>query len=305
MSRIYFVCMAKTKQTLSSTHPYDPHVVRVATRVQVRMVEETSQPRADVEPEIDQGAESSDTKFDLEDATPVRRRRYRTCSVLPDCPLGRYDANGNPLNRLGEPSELGLDHLTLKSIKYLWTMFVVYMELGWPQPTPYEIGYYFDLKSAPKQNRTGVAKVLVVKGDIEHEVPLSRIAQNLERKDRALSRCLAGRGPIGDVSLWIRPRGQVSEDLLAPCLESKARRWSRTLIVPLLMTMAERHVPVGQHVIRSISQDTPRTSRGARLAGHKACCMLLVSLRCCCLDEAELSTKSHLSWRLSLRRDIE
>uniref|UniRef100_A0A803PRY3 Uncharacterized protein n=1 Tax=Cannabis sativa TaxID=3483 RepID=A0A803PRY3_CANSA len=45
------------------------------------------------------------------------RRRYMTCSVHLDCPLGRYDANGKPLNRLGDPSKLGLDHALEKSSK--------------------------------------------------------------------------------------------------------------------------------------------------------------------------------------------
>uniref|UniRef100_A0A803NKD3 Uncharacterized protein n=1 Tax=Cannabis sativa TaxID=3483 RepID=A0A803NKD3_CANSA len=47
----------------------------------------------------------------------MRRRRYRTCSILPDCALGHYDATGRPLNRLGEPSDLGLDHVVEESSK--------------------------------------------------------------------------------------------------------------------------------------------------------------------------------------------
>uniref|UniRef100_A0A803PCA8 Uncharacterized protein n=1 Tax=Cannabis sativa TaxID=3483 RepID=A0A803PCA8_CANSA len=171
-------------------------------------------------PDVNQGAESPDTESDLEKAALVRRKRYKTCIVLSNCPLSHYDANGNLLNKLGEPSVLGLDHvlnqsfepeilnarsqganwvspastlsvdafskilasglvrgvvlplhpyfrdiaayfgmcptqISSKSIKYLSTMFVLYTELGWPQRNPYEIGYYFDLKSTPKQNRTG------------------------------------------------------------------------------------------------------------------------------------------------------
>uniref|UniRef100_A0A803QHS3 Uncharacterized protein n=1 Tax=Cannabis sativa TaxID=3483 RepID=A0A803QHS3_CANSA len=47
-----------------------------------------------------------------------------------------------------------LTQLMPKSIKYLSVMFVLYRELGWPPPTPYVIGYYFELKSGSKQSRS-------------------------------------------------------------------------------------------------------------------------------------------------------
>uniref|UniRef100_A0A803P1C0 Uncharacterized protein n=1 Tax=Cannabis sativa TaxID=3483 RepID=A0A803P1C0_CANSA len=68
----------------------------------VRVVEEATQPRYDVDsevnqgevPDVDQGAESSDTGFEVEEIAPVRRRTYRTYVVLPNCPLGAYDVDG-------------------------------------------------------------------------------------------------------------------------------------------------------------------------------------------------------------------
>uniref|UniRef100_A0A803PSN3 Uncharacterized protein n=1 Tax=Cannabis sativa TaxID=3483 RepID=A0A803PSN3_CANSA len=250
--------MARTKQTLRRAPPYDPHVARVAIRGQVRMVDETCSQILMLSQRLTKGLRVRSLNRLEEARTVRRRRRYMICSVLLDCPLGRYDANGNPLSRLGEPLELGLYHVlvgvyvgwfeqsseleildarsqgdkwvspastlfdeafsnilasglvkglhcetprrnyrahrlplgwltwsechiehgavlplhqyflditayfgmcstqfTPKSVKYLSVMFILYRELGWPQPTPYKIEYYFDLKSELKQNRTG------------------------------------------------------------------------------------------------------------------------------------------------------
>uniref|UniRef100_A0A803PA18 Uncharacterized protein n=1 Tax=Cannabis sativa TaxID=3483 RepID=A0A803PA18_CANSA len=47
--------------------------------------------------------------------------------------------------------------------------------------------------------------------DLVDDVPLSLIAQNFERRERALCRCLVCGGSVGDASLRIMPRGQSSE----------------------------------------------------------------------------------------------
>uniref|UniRef100_A0A803QS78 Uncharacterized protein n=1 Tax=Cannabis sativa TaxID=3483 RepID=A0A803QS78_CANSA len=106
-------------------------------------------------------------------------------------------------------------------------MFVLYKELGLPQPTPYEISHYFDLRSVPKQNRTGY--FYFSQGD--DEVPLSRIVWNLEKKERALRQCLASKGPVGDDSLGIGPRGQAFERLthIVPTSKGKDKAVTKEL----------------------------------------------------------------------------
>uniref|UniRef100_A0A803PSM4 Uncharacterized protein n=1 Tax=Cannabis sativa TaxID=3483 RepID=A0A803PSM4_CANSA len=73
--------------------PCDPQVARAATRGRVRTVEDVARPQVDINPEIDQGAETPDAKFDHEKVVLVRRRRYKNWSILQNCPLGNYDTN--------------------------------------------------------------------------------------------------------------------------------------------------------------------------------------------------------------------
>uniref|UniRef100_A0A803PCI6 Uncharacterized protein n=1 Tax=Cannabis sativa TaxID=3483 RepID=A0A803PCI6_CANSA len=101
--------MARAKQSCPRVPPYDPHVARVAIMGRIRVVEDATHLCEDVDPkfgqveapEVDQGVESSDFESEVEKDAPIRRRTYRTGSVLHNNPLGGCDANGEPLNKLG------------------------------------------------------------------------------------------------------------------------------------------------------------------------------------------------------------
>ncbi|KAM6598271.1 hypothetical protein CsatA_017880 [Cannabis sativa] len=45
--------------------------------------------------------------------------------------------------------------ITSKGIKYLSALFVLYASQGWDAPSPHEVARFFDLKSTPKQGRSG------------------------------------------------------------------------------------------------------------------------------------------------------
>uniref|UniRef100_A0A803PCN0 Uncharacterized protein n=1 Tax=Cannabis sativa TaxID=3483 RepID=A0A803PCN0_CANSA len=121
-------------------------------------------------------------------------------------------------------------------------------ELCWPQPMLYEISYYFDLKSTPKQNKTGyfyfslishqwlgdtnctvMSKVGGVAGAPVADGPYPGDGQAPELDDDEVM-LLSVSGP----------KARFLRDLLTPCphLWARARLLSRTLIVPLMMTMA-------------------------------------------------------------------
>uniref|UniRef100_A0A803PRX6 Uncharacterized protein n=1 Tax=Cannabis sativa TaxID=3483 RepID=A0A803PRX6_CANSA len=86
----YFVIMVRTKQSCRRVPPYDPHVAMVATRGQVRIVEEATQPHADVDPKIDQGAESLNAKSDLEEAALVILSALAVRNIILESAIGRH-----------------------------------------------------------------------------------------------------------------------------------------------------------------------------------------------------------------------
>uniref|UniRef100_A0A803QIG7 Reverse transcriptase domain-containing protein n=1 Tax=Cannabis sativa TaxID=3483 RepID=A0A803QIG7_CANSA len=101
------IVMARTKQSWCKALPHDPYVARVATMGRVRAVEEATQPHeeGDLEigqakvPKVDQGVEGSYYESKVKEAMPVRRRTYRTCSVLPNDPLGGYDTDWGAIEK--------------------------------------------------------------------------------------------------------------------------------------------------------------------------------------------------------------
>uniref|UniRef100_A0A803NJ51 Reverse transcriptase domain-containing protein n=1 Tax=Cannabis sativa TaxID=3483 RepID=A0A803NJ51_CANSA len=166
-------------------------------------------------------------KFELEEVILVRGRRDRTFSILPDRSLGHYDARGNPLNGLGAPSVVGLDHVLVQSLvpKILGAKQPKTRWVSLASALPVEAfdklitsglcGQLLDVwlvPSAPEVARMPTAGVSCPRDgqgpDLDdEEAPLSRIVQNLERRERALHRRLARGGQVGDASLHIGPRG--------------------------------------------------------------------------------------------------
>uniref|UniRef100_A0A803Q5W7 Uncharacterized protein n=1 Tax=Cannabis sativa TaxID=3483 RepID=A0A803Q5W7_CANSA len=104
----------------------------------------------------------------VEKAVLARRMTYKTCTIFFDSPLGSYDIDRNLLNRLGEPSVIGVDHALIQ-------------------------------EASPGGGHAP---------DMDDDVPLSWIARDSEKRERALLQCLAFRGTIRNTTLRIRPRGQ-------------------------------------------------------------------------------------------------
>uniref|UniRef100_A0A803QJF7 Uncharacterized protein n=1 Tax=Cannabis sativa TaxID=3483 RepID=A0A803QJF7_CANSA len=73
-------------------------------------------------------------------------------------------------------------------------------ELGWPSPTPYEIGYFFELKSRPKQSRIGYFYFI----HLGHQ-------WSGDTNCKAMSKAPIPRGQVGEASICIGPRGPVSD----------------------------------------------------------------------------------------------
>uniref|UniRef100_A0A803PYB6 Uncharacterized protein n=1 Tax=Cannabis sativa TaxID=3483 RepID=A0A803PYB6_CANSA len=157
--------MVDTKQINGNVTTHDPHTTRLAIRCRIKITRGVTLPHVDVISEIDHKNERPRATFNRERVVPIRRKRCEHCVILSNCPLGHYDSDGNLLSRLSEPLVLSLDHfleqslepkildITPGGITYLLTMFVLYKELGWPQPTPYEVEYYFDMESVLQQHR--------------------------------------------------------------------------------------------------------------------------------------------------------
>uniref|UniRef100_A0A803PZ66 Uncharacterized protein n=1 Tax=Cannabis sativa TaxID=3483 RepID=A0A803PZ66_CANSA len=101
------------RSTYVLTSEIVPLMTRVATMGRVRVVEEATQTCEDIDQEVgqaeglevDQEVKSFDSKSEVEDVL-VRRRTYKTCFVLRSCPLGGYDVDREPLNRLDMTSKL-------------------------------------------------------------------------------------------------------------------------------------------------------------------------------------------------------
>uniref|UniRef100_A0A803Q047 Uncharacterized protein n=1 Tax=Cannabis sativa TaxID=3483 RepID=A0A803Q047_CANSA len=143
----------------------------------------------------------------------------------------------------------------------------MYRELGWPPPTPYEIGYYLDLKSAPKQSGT---RYFFISARLGTNGWVTITAQPCQREEREGSLAALGyqrsKGPLDEPTGFVKAkvaRTFHGEDAVGPSLPP----------APL------GSAPIGQPMILPTGQGTQGPSRGAGLASHLASCMWLAGLR--------------------------
>uniref|UniRef100_A0A803QRC5 Uncharacterized protein n=1 Tax=Cannabis sativa TaxID=3483 RepID=A0A803QRC5_CANSA len=174
---------------------YDPYLAMVAIRGQVRVEGETAQHIVKAEPEIDLEFESFDAKSELEEVAPVRRRR-----------IEHHEFQYLPLFRRSIPTLQIRDranHILSLSTEQRNVILLTSVDNFW----------MYSLYALTR----GAARVLTTDeaclgdgqgpGMDDDEVPLSCIAHNLERREKALRRHLASGGLVGDASLHIGPRG--------------------------------------------------------------------------------------------------
>uniref|UniRef100_A0A803P421 Uncharacterized protein n=1 Tax=Cannabis sativa TaxID=3483 RepID=A0A803P421_CANSA len=131
----------------------------------------------------------------------VRRRRYTICIVLSNYPLGTYDDDGEPLNKLEQLSVTGLYQVLIHSSK---PQIVDVRSQG--DRVVGAQGLLVCVDGAPATE--GVFPSDGQVPDLDDDVPLSRIAQNLERIEGALCQSLACGGSVGDASIRIKPGGK-------------------------------------------------------------------------------------------------
>uniref|UniRef100_A0A803PK39 Uncharacterized protein n=1 Tax=Cannabis sativa TaxID=3483 RepID=A0A803PK39_CANSA len=110
--------MVDTKKRINRATPHNPQTARIAVRGHTKIVERVALPHADISSGIDHENESPEPESNCEEVVLVRRKGCKPCVILSNCPLGRYDDDGYLLNRLDEPSVLGLDHVFDQSLKH-------------------------------------------------------------------------------------------------------------------------------------------------------------------------------------------
>uniref|UniRef100_A0A803PV20 Uncharacterized protein n=1 Tax=Cannabis sativa TaxID=3483 RepID=A0A803PV20_CANSA len=94
--RLKVIHYVKDQINLPQAPPFDPHISRLATREVLN---------------ANQYVESSDSESKVEEVVPVKRRQYMSCSVILNSPLRSYNEVEWPLNRLCQPSLVGVNHI--------------------------------------------------------------------------------------------------------------------------------------------------------------------------------------------------
>uniref|UniRef100_A0A803P9B6 Uncharacterized protein n=1 Tax=Cannabis sativa TaxID=3483 RepID=A0A803P9B6_CANSA len=154
------------RHTYRKAPPYDPDITRVASRVRVGVVEEVAQPHDGREPRIgqaeapvaNQDAESSDSESEIEEVVPVKTRQYRK-------PLGSYDEARQPLIASISLSRRNILRLACEANFQRYDLY------------PPVFGIVGAEETCP-----GGGGIAIMDDDI----PLSRIAKNMERREGAL-----------------------------------------------------------------------------------------------------------------------